>query len=151
MEVVDGKSTSPLTHPCFSRGPLPCAGYFCMSSSIWPLIHHCFFPECPYMGKAGEEELLARGNPVFPEVMNQLLVQTVTDFPRGRKVKLRLFVPSGCQKRVFALQTDFQLLLLLTPFFPTGRDVRDHCPLTRTEESTQVSAPPLHTQATDKM
>lgn len=51
------------------------------------------------------------------------------DFPRGRKVKFRLFVPSGCQKSVFALQTYFQVLLQLTPCFPTGRDFQDRCPL----------------------
>lgn len=52
--------------PASPAGPLACAGYFCMSPSIWPLIHHCLVPECPYMGKAEEEEPLPGGNPVFP-------------------------------------------------------------------------------------
>ena len=51
------------------------------------------------------------------------------DFPRGRRVKFRLFVPSGCQKCVFALQTYFQVLLQLTLCFPTGRDFQDPSPL----------------------
>lgn len=52
--------------PASPAGPLTSAGYFCMSPSIWLLIHHCFFSECPYMGKAEEAQLLAGGNPVFP-------------------------------------------------------------------------------------
>lgn len=51
------------------------------------------------------------------------------DFPGGRKVKFRLFVPSGCQKSVFALQTYFKVYIRLTPCLLTGRDFQDNCPL----------------------
>lgn len=60
-------------------------------------------------------------------------------------MKFRLFVPSGCQKCVFALQTNSQVLLRLTLCFPPGMDFRDRCPLIKrdrrklTDISTHIS------------
>lgn len=77
QEAGDGKSNLLPPIPASPAGPLTRAGYFCVSPSIWLLIHHpC--PRCPYMGKAEEEELLAGGNPEFPEVTGWILVQTFT-------------------------------------------------------------------------
>lgn len=63
--------------PASPAGPLARAGYFCVSPSIWLLIHHSC-PQCPYMGKAEEAEPLAGGNPELPKVTGWSLVQTFT-------------------------------------------------------------------------
>lgn len=77
QEAGDGKSEPPPAHPCLSCRP-PESGRIFLCESFHLAAHPSPVPAEPYMGKAGEAEPLAGGNPEFPKVTGWILVQTFT-------------------------------------------------------------------------
>lgn len=127
---ADGKTESPLARPCFSRRPPYLCRIFLHESFHMAAHPSLLLPRVPLHGQGRGSRAAGRRKSCIP--LNDRLAPCTNiypDFPRGRKVKFRLLVPSGCQKCVFALQTYFQVLLRLTPCFLTGRDFQDRCPL----------------------